>query len=48
MPYYLSDTHDIPATFRLGPADLNYFLYQPNPVSPAVQLARGTMRVVVT
>lgn len=48
MPYYLSATHDIPPTFRLGPADLNYFLYQPNPFSPAVQLARGTMRVVVT
>ena len=48
MPYYLASTHDIPATFRLGPADLNYFLYQPDPFGPAVLLSRGTLRLVVT
>ena len=48
MPYYLASTHDIPATFRLGPADLNYFLYQPDAFGPAVLLSRGTLRVVVT
>jgi hypothetical protein len=48
MPYSLSSTHDIPSTFRLGPADLNYFLYLPNAFDSAVLLKRGTMRVVVT
>jgi hypothetical protein len=48
MPYYLADTHDIPANFRPGPADLNYFMYAPNAFTPAVLLLRGTMRVVVT
>jgi hypothetical protein len=48
MPYYLSSTHDIPANFRLGPADLNYFMYEPNAFGPAVLLSRGTMRLVVT
>jgi hypothetical protein len=47
MPYTLSSTHLIPSTFRLGPADLNYFLYQPDPFGPAVLLKRGTIRVVV-
>ena len=48
MPYYLSSTHDIPATFRLGPADINWFLYQPDPWNPSVLLSRGTIRVEVT
>jgi len=48
MPYYLASTHDIPATFRLGPADINWFLYQPDPWNPAVLLSRGTIRVEVT
>jgi hypothetical protein len=48
MPYYLAGTHDIPATFRLGPADLNYFLYQPDAFGPAVLLSGGTLRLVVT
>jgi hypothetical protein len=48
MPYYLASLCDIPATFRLGPADVNWFLYQPDPFSPAVLLSRGTMRVMVT
>jgi len=48
MPYSLSSTHLIPATFRLGPADLNYFLYMPDAFGPAALLKRGTIRVVVT
>jgi hypothetical protein len=48
MPYSLSSTHDIPSTFRLGPADLNYFLYMPGAFDSAVLLKRGTLRVVVT
>jgi hypothetical protein len=48
MPYYLSSTHDIPATFRLGPAELNYFMYQPHPFEPAVLLTRGTLKMEVT
>ena len=48
MPYNLSSTHLIPATFRLGPADLNYFLYLPNPFGDTVLLSRGTLRTVVT
>jgi hypothetical protein len=48
MPYTLSSTHDIPASFRLGPADLNYFLYIPDAFGSAVLLKRGTMRVLVT
>jgi hypothetical protein len=48
MPYSLSSTHLIPTTFRLGPADLNYFLYMPHAFGPAVLLKRGTMRMVVT
>ncbi|MEA2723758.1 MAG: hypothetical protein QOH59_1529 [Gemmatimonadales bacterium] len=47
MPYYLASLCDIPATFRTGPADVNWFLYQPDPFAPAVLLSRGTMRVVV-
>lgn len=47
MPYHLASLCDIPAMFRLGPADVNWFLYQPDPFSPAVLLSRGTMRVVV-
>jgi hypothetical protein len=47
MPYTISSTHFIPSTFRLGPADLNYFLYLPDPWGEAVLLKRGTMRVVV-
>ena len=43
----LSGTHDIPATFRLGPADLNFFLYQQYAFGPAV-LLWGTLRMVVT
>jgi hypothetical protein len=46
--YYLSSTHPIPATFRLGPADLNWFMYMPDAFGPAVLLKRGTIRVVVT
>ena len=48
MPYNLSSTHLIPATFRLGPADLNYFFYLPDAWGPAVLLKRGTLRVIVT
>jgi hypothetical protein len=48
MPYSISSTHLIPTTFRLGPADLNYFLYLPDPFGPAVLLKRGTERMVVT
>jgi hypothetical protein len=48
MPYDLSSTHLIPTTFRLGPADLNYFFYLSDPFGPAVLLKRGTMRMVVT
>jgi hypothetical protein len=48
LPITLSSTHLIPGTFRLGPADLNYFLYLPDPWSTAVLLKRGTMRVVVS
>jgi hypothetical protein len=48
MPYSLSSTHDIPSTFRLGPADLNYFVYMPSAFDSAVLLQRGTIRVVVT
>lgn len=48
MPYYLASLCDIPPTFRLGPADVNWFLYQPDTFTPAVLLARGTVRVVVT
>jgi hypothetical protein len=48
MPYNLSSTHHIPSSFRLGPADLNYFLYMPDAFGPAVLLKRGTLRVVVT
>jgi hypothetical protein len=48
MPYTFSSTHLIPSSFRLGPADLNYFLYMPDPWGPAVLLKRGTMRVVVS
>ena len=48
MPQMLSSTHLIPATFRLGPADLNYFFYMPDPWGEAMLLKRGTMRVVVS
>jgi hypothetical protein len=48
MPYNLSSTHLIPATFRLGPADLNYFLYLPIPFGDTVLLSRGTLRTVVS
>jgi hypothetical protein len=48
MPYNLSSTHLIPTTFRLGPADLNYFLYMPHAFDSAVLLKRGTLRVGVT
>jgi hypothetical protein len=48
MPYMLSSTHLIPSTFRLGPADLNYFFYMPDAFGSAVLLKRGTIRVVVS
>lgn len=48
MPYYLSSTHPISTTFRLGPADLNYFFYLPHSFGPAVLLKQGTLRMVVT
>jgi hypothetical protein len=48
MPQTLSSTHLIPTDFRVGPADLNYFLYMPDPFGPAVLLKRGTLRLVVT
>jgi hypothetical protein len=48
MPYTLSSTHLIPSSFRLGPADLNYFLYMPDPFGPATLLKRGTIRLVVS
>jgi hypothetical protein len=48
MPYTLSSTHLIPSSFRLGPADLNYFLYMPDPFGPATLLKRGTIRLLVS
>jgi hypothetical protein len=48
MPYTLSSTHIIPGGFRLGPADLNYFLYMPDAFNSAVLLKRGTLRFVVS
>ena len=48
MPYYLAADHALPATFQVGPADLNYFLYQPDSWAAAVLLTRGTIRVDVT
>jgi hypothetical protein len=48
MPYSLSTLCDIPSSFRLGPADVNWFLYQPNVFDIGILLSRGTMRVVVT
>jgi hypothetical protein len=48
MPYYLPAAHSIPAGFRLGPADVNYFLYAPDPFAQGVLLERGTIRVEVT
>jgi hypothetical protein len=48
MPYSLSTICDIPGSFRLGPADVNWFLYQPNVFDAGTLLSRGTMRVVVT
>lgn len=47
-PYYVSAAHDIPAGFRLGPADLNYFLYQPDAWKAGTLLERGTVRFDVT
>jgi hypothetical protein len=47
LPYYLASLCDIPATFPTGPADVNWFLYQPDAFAAAVLLPRGTMRVVV-
>ncbi len=44
----LSSTHQIPSTFRLGPANLNYFLYMPDAFGPAVLLKRGTLGMAVT
>jgi hypothetical protein len=38
----------IPSTYRLGPADLNYFFYMPDAFGSAVLLKRGTIRVVVS
>jgi hypothetical protein len=48
MPYYLSSIHPVSSSFRLGPADLNYFLYLPDAFAPAVLLKRGTIRLVVS
>ncbi len=48
MPYYLNSQHFVPLTFRLGPADLNYFLYLPEVFAETVLLTRGTVRFVVT
>ncbi len=45
--YYLDAIHTIPATFRTGPADLDYFLYQPDPFAAGVLLERGTIRIDV-
>jgi hypothetical protein len=47
-PYYLAADHAIPTTFQVGPADLNYFLYRPDPWLPGLLLTRGTIRVDVT
>ncbi len=46
-PYYLSADHLIPAGFRAGPADLNWFLYAPDAFAPGVLLERGTIRIEV-
>ena len=48
MPYYLSADHAIPGGFRAGPADVNYFLYEPSAFAEGVLLERGTIRVEVT
>ena len=48
MPYFLNSQHFVPLTFRLGPADLNYFLYLPDAFAESVLLTRGTLRFVVT
>ena len=48
MPYSLSTICDIPPSFRPGPADVNWFLYQPSVFDAGILLSRGTMRVVVT
>jgi hypothetical protein len=48
MPYSLSSTHLLPSNFRLGPADLNYFLYMPAAFDAAELLKRGTIRLVVS
>ncbi len=47
-PYYLSADHLIPAGFRAGPADLNWYLYAPDAFAPGVLLQRGTIRIEVT
>ncbi len=45
--YYLPADHLIPAGFRAGPADLNYFLYAPDAFAAGVLLERGTLRLDV-
>jgi len=47
MPYTIFSSHNIPAGFRAGPAELNYFLYTPDAFAASVLLERGTLRVVV-
>ena len=47
MPYLLSANHTIPAGFRVGPADLDYFLYTPDSWAAGVLLMRGTIRLDV-
>ncbi len=47
-PYSLSANHPIPSGFRVGPADLNWFLYAPDSFAQGALLERGTIRVQVT
>ncbi len=47
-PYFLSADHLIPAAFRAGPADLNYFVYIPDSFAAGELLTRGSLRIVVS
>ena len=47
MPYLLTANHTIPAGFRVGPADLDYFLYTPDSWAAGALLMRGTIRLDV-
>jgi hypothetical protein len=47
MPYLLTANHTIPAGFRVGPSDLDYFLYTPDAWAAGTLLMRGTIRLDV-